>query len=67
VLWNVEQRKPAPIPRREVVDCFDGDLACFAAGIPFDANLRVFKSYFVPANCDTSYCTVESGLKVDIE
>lgn len=49
MLWNVEQRKPAAIRRREVVDCFNDDLDCFVAGIHFDANLRVFKIYFVPA------------------
>ncbi len=49
MLWNVEQRKPAAIRRREIVDCFDDDLDGFVAGIHFDANLSVFKIYFVPA------------------
>jgi hypothetical protein len=44
---NVEERKPAAIRRREVVDCFDDDLDCLIAGIHFDANLRVCKIYFV--------------------
>ena len=47
MLWNVEERKPAAIRRRKVVDCFDDDLDCLIAGIHFDANLRVFKIYFV--------------------
>jgi hypothetical protein len=47
MLRNVEQRKPAAIRRREVVDCFDDDLDCPIAGINFDANLRVCKIYFV--------------------
>jgi hypothetical protein len=49
MLWNVEERKSAAIRRREVVDCFDDDLDCLIAGIYFDANLRVFKTYFVSA------------------
>jgi hypothetical protein len=47
MLWYVEERKPAAIRRREVVDCFDQDLDCLIAGIHFDANLCVFKIYFV--------------------
>jgi hypothetical protein len=47
MLWNIEERKPATVRRREVVDCFDDDFDCFIAGIYFDANLRVFKIYFV--------------------
>ena len=47
MLWNVEERKPAAIRRREVVDCFDDNFDCPIAGINFDANLRVCKIYFV--------------------
>ena len=47
MLGDVEERKPAAIRRREVVDCFDDDLDCLIAGIHFDMNLCVFKIYFV--------------------
>src|SRR5216684_432338 len=47
MLWNVEERKPAAIRRREVVDRFDDNLDCLIAGMHFDANLRVCKIYFV--------------------
>jgi hypothetical protein len=47
MLWNVEERKPAATRKREVVNCFDDDLDCLIAGMHFDANLRVFKIYFV--------------------
>jgi len=47
MLWNVEERKPAAIRRREVIDCFDDDSDCLIAGIHFDANLRVFKIYLM--------------------
>jgi hypothetical protein len=46
-LGNVEERKPATIRSREVVGCFDDDLDCLIAGIHFDANLRIFKIYFM--------------------
>jgi hypothetical protein len=46
VVWYVVERKPAAIRRREVVDCYE-DLDCLIAGIHFDADLRVFKIYFV--------------------
>jgi hypothetical protein len=54
MLRNVEQRKPAAIRGREVVDCFDDDLDCPIAGINFDANLRVCKIYFVSATIPAS-------------
>ncbi len=47
MLGNVEERKPAAIRSREVVDCFDDDLDCLIAGIHFDVNLRIFKIYFM--------------------
>jgi hypothetical protein len=49
MLRNVQQRKPAAIRRRGVVNCFDDDLDCPIARINFDANLRVCKIYFVSA------------------
>ena len=49
MLRNVQQRIPAAIRRREVVNCFDNDLDCSIARINFDANLRVCKIYFVSA------------------
>ena len=47
MLWNVEERKPATVRRREVVDCLDDDLDYLIAGIHFDANLHIFEIYFV--------------------
>jgi hypothetical protein len=49
MLRNVQQRIPAAIRRREVVSCFDDDFDCLIAGINFDANLCVYKIYFVSA------------------
>src|ERR1700687_2088021 len=49
MLRNVQQRKPAAIRRREVVNCFDNDLDCPIARINFDAKLHVCKIYFVSA------------------
>ncbi len=58
MLWYVEERKPAAIRRREVVDCFDEDLDCLIAGIHFDANLCVFKIYFV----STTIAAADNGV-----
>jgi hypothetical protein len=49
MLWYVEERKSAAIRRRELVDRFDEDLDGLIAGMYFDANLCVFKIYFVSA------------------
>jgi len=56
MLWNVKERKPAAARRRVVVDCLDDDLDCLIAGIHSDANLHIFKSYFVSVTI-----TVEKG------
>jgi hypothetical protein len=59
MLWYVEEHKPAAIRRREVVDCFDEDLDCLIAGIHFDANLSVFKIYFV----STTIAAADDGVR----
>jgi hypothetical protein len=64
MLWNVEERKPATVRRREVVDCLDDDPDCLIAGIHSDANLDIFKIYFVPvtiAGADDSVGHVNSS------
>jgi hypothetical protein len=59
MLWYVEEHKPPAIRRHEVVDCFDEDLDCLIAGIHFDANLSVFKIYFV----STTIAAADDGVR----
>ena len=59
MLWYVEERKLAATRRREVVDCFDEDLDRLIAGIHFDANLSVFKIYFV----STTIAAADDGVR----
>ena len=48
MLGDVEQRKPAAIRRRAIIDSFNNDLDCLITGKHFHSDLSVFEIYFVP-------------------